>query len=367
MRRNDDFHELDRDLKQLAIQWDEKRKRIGHDKLMQKVSNMKDKRNPWKRFMRFTVNVAALLLLCVVGYNLVIQPSINPQSSLKQPPTESNTAHNDTENMYDADETEAEHEEATVTSLIEAFGQKLQHVSLLAPDDVVRESIEEHYGDFVSPALLEKWLDDPSTAPGRLVSSPSPERIEILGMEKVADDQYDVEGEVIEVTSVESDGAANKYPITLQVKHIEDQWLIDDVIVEDVIGDGILYEDTTYGFTFALPESWRGYEVINEQWEGNDSNGNTITGSAIVIRHPEWTEAEPRQDITIMIMTHAQWNAVQAAELRIGSAPIPPKELGQNQQYVFALPARYNYGFPTGYEEVEEILENDPLRLINVE
>ena len=48
---------------------------------------------------------------------------------------------------------------------------------------------------------------------------------------------------------------------------------------------------------------------------------------------------------------------------RVGqAAPINPGELGRNVKYVFALPARYNYAFPTGYQEVEKILEGKPLR-----
>ena len=47
--------------------------------------------------------------------------------------------------------------------------------------------------------------------------------------------------------------------------------------------------------------------------------------------------------------------------LESGAAPINPSELGRNKRYVFALPPRYNFAFPTGYEEVEEILEGKPL------
>ncbi|MGB8451919.1 MAG: hypothetical protein WCD89_06255 [Anaerocolumna sp.] len=43
------------------------------------------------------------------------------------------------------------------------------------------------------------------------------------------------------------------------------------------------------------------------------------------------------------------------------SAPINPCELGRNSQYVFALPARYNYAFPEGFEEVEDIIQSAPL------
>jgi hypothetical protein len=84
----------------------------------------------------------------------------------------------------------------------------------------------------------------------------------------------------------------------------------------------------------------------------------------ISIRHPEWTAENPRQDIPIMIFTTAQWNSLQQGKFHIGAAPIGPSELGRNAKYVFALPARYNYAFPTGYEEVESILKSDPLQPI---
>ena len=82
------------------------------------------------------------------------------------------------------------------------------------------------------------------------------------------------------------------------------------------------------------------------------------TGELISIRHPEWTSQNQRQDIPIMIFTLIQWTSLQQGEFHIGAAPIGPKELGRNTSYVFALPARYNYAFPEGYEEVESILDS---------
>ena len=132
--------------------------------------------------------------------------------------------------------------------------------------------------------------------------------------------------------------------------------------------DGTVYENTDYGFEFTLPDSWSGYTIVDGSWTGepmegtdSDSSGD-ITGPMISIRHPLWTSDDPRQDIPIMIFTTDQWNSLQKEEFHIGAAPINPKELGHNSKYYFALPARYNFAFPTGYEEVETILENDPLK-----
>ena len=134
-------------------------------------------------------------------------------------------------------------------------------------------------------------------------------------------------------------------------------------------GTTIEYRNTQYGFSFALPLGWEGYSIVSEQWEGFpvDTNGAGpssvgVYGPEILIRHPKWTSASPRQDIPVMVFTVAQWDLIQQEQLHVGAAPINPGELGRNVKYVFALPARYNYAFPMGYQEVEKILEGKPLR-----
>lgn len=129
------------------------------------------------------------------------------------------------------------------------------------------------------------------------------------------------------------------------------------------------YRNAEYGFSFSLPVSWKGYSIVTQQWEGFpiDANGAgsisaPVYGPLILIRHPKWTSKNPRQGIPIMVFTLAEWDLVQQAKLGVGAAPIPPSELGRNATYVFALPARYNYVFPTGYEEVAKILESNPLK-----
>ncbi|MEH7109513.1 hypothetical protein [Bacillus sp. JJ1764] len=133
--------------------------------------------------------------------------------------------------------------------------------------------------------------------------------------------------------------------------------------------DTIVYKNNEYGFTFSLPKSWAGYQIVKESWEGvsiNQEQSNIIeNGPILFIRHPEWTEVKPRQDIPIMIFTHNQWTLLQNGEFHIGAAPIGPTLLGQNKDYVFALPARYNFAFLEGYEEVENILKNQPLQTKN--
>lgn len=124
----------------------------------------------------------------------------------------------------------------------------------------------------------------------------------------------------------------------------------------------IVYKNTTYGFSFTLPKSWSGYKIVTSKWEGKTSKGSAVTGPMLLIRHPQWSDNKQRQDIPIMVFTLAQWESVQKEDIMIGAAPIPPSELGRNSKYVFALPARYNFAFLTGYEEVEQIISSKPLK-----
>ena len=121
------------------------------------------------------------------------------------------------------------------------------------------------------------------------------------------------------------------------------------------------YNNTEYGFSFTLPASWQGYSIVTLNWEGNMidvQNGGKVEGPEILIRHPSWTAGNPRQDIPIMIFTPAEWDLVQQEKLSLGAAPIGPSELGRNADYIFALPARYNFAFPVGFEEVQTIIDN---------
>jgi hypothetical protein len=122
----------------------------------------------------------------------------------------------------------------------------------------------------------------------------------------------------------------------------------------------VSYTNNQYGFDVALPTSWKGYSAVTSNWEGNLINtlNQTTRGPEILIRHPLWSPLNPRQDIPVMIFTLDQWDLIQQEKLSIGAAPIGPSELGRNGNYVFALPARYNFSFLTGFEEVQKIIDD---------
>lgn len=271
-----------------------------------------------------------------------------------------------------ADDKTAANDEAAVRSVVEGFGKKLQTVSLLAPKDILEKSMKENYGEFAAQELIEKWISDPEKAPGRLTSSPWPDSIEILAVERVSDNEYQVRGKIVEIANAEGSDTKTvaKRPITLDLKKTEGKWLISgaelgeyEQVASDKNTDKVVYKNTEYGFNFSLPTSWKDYTIISEKWEGTGDSKES--GPKLSIRHPKWTKENPRQDIPILVFTTSQWDKVQKGEFNIGAAPIGPTELGHNSKYVFALPARYNYAFPTGYEEVEDILKGNPLQAID--
>lgn len=258
-------------------------------------------------------------------------------------------------------------DEEVVASIVKEFGGKLQLVSLLADKKEVEKSMKENYGDLVSEELLKEWMEEPIAAPGRLTSSPWPDHIEISKIKKLKNDTYKVNGEIIEITSEDKNDVAAKRSIALIIKKVDNRWYIDDVTLGSFKNiNEIIYENKEYGFRFRLNKSWKGYTIVTDKWEGlpieeKESEETVQSGPIISIRHPKWTKDEERQDIPIMVITLEQWDSLHKDEFHIGAAPINPSELGRNSKYVFALPARYNFAFQTGYEEVEDLLEGKPL------
>lgn len=162
-------------------------------------------------------------------------------------------------------------------------------------------------------------------------------------------------------------GACSFFYFKKAQNRLDDYSLIEVEETSNVNNVNIEYKNSEYGFTFTLPLEWKEYSVVNDQWEGSllekeSELSQSLNGPKIIIRHPLWTAENPRQDIPVMIFTLAQWDLIQQEKLSLGAAPIGPSELGRNIGYVFALPARYNFAFLTGFEEVEDILNSKPLR-----
>lgn len=127
---------------------------------------------------------------------------------------------------------------------------------------------------------------------------------------------------------------------------------------------GVVYRNPAYGFCFALPDDWKGYTIVTERWRGTDfSDGNKVVhGPQLLIRHPGWTRERPYEDIPIMIFTPAEWEKVDKVTMSVSAAPIGPEELAHNNQYVFALPPRWNFDDLAGMEEVDKLVHSGALK-----
>jgi hypothetical protein len=117
------------------------------------------------------------------------------------------------------------------------------------------------------------------------------------------------------------------------------------------------YKDTKYGFRITLPESWKGYQVLWSEWDGgvlatDGTVNHVLRGPQLKIRHPKWTQENPREDMPIMIYTIVQWKESPI----VSAAPFDPGEIGRNGKYIFAIPPRWNYDFAEGWEEASKIL-----------
>ena len=126
---------------------------------------------------------------------------------------------------------------------------------------------------------------------------------------------------------------------------------------------GAVHYVSPYGFCFSLPDDWKGFSIATDHWEGFTScptgSCKVTQGPLVIIRNPKCGRPNSCEDIPIMVFTLEQWKSL--GEFHVSPAPFPPSELGRNRKYVFALPARYNYDFLDGWEQVDSILKGHAL------
>jgi len=105
---------------------------------------------------------------------------------------------------------------------VEQFGAQLKNVSLLAPTSTVIAAMEQNYKPYVTNALLSAWERDPQSAPGRMTSSPAPDRIEVNEITR-SNSSYVVAGNIIETASA---GPAISVGVTLTLDYSGGAWKI---------------------------------------------------------------------------------------------------------------------------------------------
>lgn len=159
--------------------------------------------------------------------------------------------------------------ETSVRDLVLDFGERLQNVSLLAPTSTLLADIETSYGEFISPELLAAWKNNPREIPGRLTSSPWPDRIQIQTIEEVNSLEYRVEGDIVEVTN-EAGGLEDvlRRPVSLTIQKIGEKWLITALTLGAFPSDGLWqYSSTTsQGLQFFYPNELTTEYILTEEW-----------------------------------------------------------------------------------------------------
>lgn len=146
--------------------------------------------------------------------------------------------------------------ETAAKATIEKFGQALKNVSLLSPQSA--QEIEQNYGDLASPDLIKEWQTDPSSAPGRLTSSPSPDRIEVISIKKTEQEKYLADGEIVEIANgiTPEEKFEKRTPVEIIVSRVGARWLITDFIFkqsEEKDWKESIYAES--GVSFRYPET----------------------------------------------------------------------------------------------------------------
>ena len=136
-------------------------------------------------------------------------------------------------------------------------------------------------------------------------------------------------------------------------------------VTRHLSGLPLLYHNKHYGLAFCLPASWQGYSVLAEQWEGEtyvlakDELLITERGPIIVLRHPEWRDDRPSQDIPLLVFTRRQWQAMREGKFSVGVGGVW-EEVMHNSMYVFAISSRFNANDSlSGWQEATHLVERN--------
>jgi len=112
-----------------------------------------------------------------------------------------------------------------IAQIVEGFGQNMKNVRIVVvPKETTEELIDRYYAPYVTKELLASWKRQIETTPGRELSSPWPERIEVQSVALAADGTYEVRGQVIWLAGGETVG---EDAVTLQLKLEDGKWKIN--------------------------------------------------------------------------------------------------------------------------------------------
>jgi hypothetical protein len=156
--------------------------------------------------VRFIAVGIVLLLLISVGSYLLFKPSRTTQPTA----TDINA----------------------IYQVVGEFGARLKDVVITASDQDVMTAVDFNLKQLITDRLYQVFVQNKIRIPGRYVSRPWPDRIEIDSIQMLDSGSYTVHGSQVVMTddTVAHGGNAGEEPITLTLKKVNGIWLIDDVI-----------------------------------------------------------------------------------------------------------------------------------------
>jgi hypothetical protein len=107
-------------------------------------------------------------------------------------------------------------------AVVAELGKRMKLVSTLAPENAAGAAIREQYAGLASPELLRSWTREPASAPGRQVSSPWPDRVEVTDA-RIDGTRAWVTGVIVEQTS---SGESGRVPLRVELSSSSGKWLI---------------------------------------------------------------------------------------------------------------------------------------------
>ncbi len=121
-------------------------------------------------------------------------------------------------------------EESEIKKLLDLFVQRMQLITLASPLERIKEMIKDAYHELVTEELLNQWLNSPQEAPGKITSSPWPDKIEIKKLSKINPNEYQVEGSLIWMTST---GFAKEDKVEIKILKKDSKWLLAEYKVQE--------------------------------------------------------------------------------------------------------------------------------------
>jgi hypothetical protein len=118
-----------------------------------------------------------------------------------------------------------------IYQVVGEFGARLKDVVITTSDQDVITAVDFNLKQLITDRLYRVFVQDKIRIPGRYVSRPWPERIEINSVQMLDSGSYTVHGNQVVMTddTVAHGGNAGETPITLTLKKVNGVWLVDDV------------------------------------------------------------------------------------------------------------------------------------------